>query len=189
LTRRSLQALSVGVIALSLVVMGAGFPARSVPPKQWAKSVCTAVGDWANGAQTGAQTLQTKTTGSDTSIPKIKKALVSYLSATASATSTVGDKLEHAGTPKTSKGTQAAKGLRDGFARIHTAVDHFKHDAQKVSTTNPAAALAALKKLQTKINTQFESLNATFGNLGKYDPDHKIEKAFKATPACKALNG
>ena len=45
MTRRSLQVLTGGVLALALVVMGAGFPAKTVPPKEWAKRVCTAVRD------------------------------------------------------------------------------------------------------------------------------------------------
>lgn len=188
MSRRSLQVLTGGVLALALVVMGAGFPAKTVPPKKWANSVCTAVGDWVQGTQAGAAALQTKVAGQGTDIPKVKKALVAYLSATAKATSTVSDKLEHAGTPQTPKGKQAAKGLATGFAKIHTAVAHFKKDAEKVSTSSPVKATADLTKLQTKINTQFGALNKAFGDLGKYDPNHKIAKAFKATRACKALN-
>ncbi len=189
MTRRSLQVLTGGVLALALVVMGAGFPAKSVPPKKWANSVCTAVGDWVQGTQDGATALQTKTAGSTGDLPKVKKALVTYLAATAKATDTVRDKLEHAGTPKTPKGKQAAQGLETGFAKIHTAVGHFKNEAEKVSTSSSAAATADFAKLTTKINTQFGELNQAFGNLGKYDPGHKIAKAFKATRACSALNG
>jgi hypothetical protein len=188
MSRRSLQVLTGGVLALALVVMGAGFPAKTVPPKKWANSVCSAVGDWVHGTQAGATALQTKVGSQGNDIAKVKKALVAYLAATAKGTTRMSDQLEHAGTPDTPKGKQAAKGLADGFAKIHAAVSHFKTDAEHVSTSSPIKATAALTKLSTKINTQFGQLNRAFGDLGKYDPNHKLAKAFKATQACKALN-
>jgi hypothetical protein len=179
----------VAVLALSIVLMGAGFPAKHVPPKQWAKSVCSSVSTWVNDARTGATGLDQAATAGSPSIPKIKAALVHYLSNTADSTGAVLDRLHHAGTPKTPKGKQAAAGLITGFEKIQHAAKGFVHDAKAVSTSNQTAALADLKSLQTRINNQFGSLNASFGNLGRLDPGHKIAKAFKATRACRALKG
>ncbi len=189
MTRRTLAALTVGVLALSIVLMGAGFPTKQVPPKHWAKSVCTAVGTWVEDARTGASALdRTAKTGSS-DIASIKAALVRYLSDTVDSTGTVLDRLRSAGTPATPKGKQAAAGLTTGFEKIKHAAKGFVHDARRVSTSNPVSALSDLKTLQTKVNTRFGSLSQAFGDLGRFDPGHKISKAFKATRACRALNG
>jgi hypothetical protein len=185
MTKRSLQVLTVGVLALALLLMGAGFPTKTVTPKKWANTVCSSVGDWVKGTQTGATKLDKAIGGTGTDIPKIKKAVVGYLSATGKATDKVSDQIEHAGTPDTPKGKQASKALTSGFAKIHAALKGFTHDASKISTSNPAAAVATLTKLNSKINSEF---GQAFGSLGKLDPNHKLAKAFKATKACKALN-
>ena len=187
MTRRSLHVLTVGVLAVALLVIGAGFPAKQVPPKHWAKSVCTAVGVWVRTAQSGASALNGQaSTGSN--LPSIKHGLVEYLGATEDSTRTVIDHLEAAGQPATPKGSQAAAGLTKGFERIERALEGFKHDARAVPTGRPAVTLARLKALQTKINAKLGALNQAIGNLSRFDPGHKIQKAFRATPTCRSLS-
>jgi hypothetical protein len=48
--------------------------------------------------------------------------------------------------------------------------------------------LAQLTALQTKINTKLGALNQAIGRMSRYDPGHKIQKAFRATSACQSLN-
>ncbi|HEY3724533.1 MAG TPA: hypothetical protein VGN59_14365 [Acidimicrobiia bacterium] len=187
MTRRSLRVLTVGVLAAALLVMGAGFPAEQVPARHWAKSVCTEVGIWVQTARSGASALNGQASTS-ANLPNVKHALVQYLGATEDATRTVVERLHAAGHPATPQGTQAAAGLTKGFGRIESALKGFEHDARAVPTGRPAVTLARLEALQTKINTKLGALNQAIGNLSRFDPGHKIQKAFRATPACQSLS-
>ncbi len=86
MTRRARIALTAGVLALTLVVMGAGFPAKTVPPKQWATGLCTAMGTWRTVAVDGADRLTATLSGTDTSLAETRDALAAYLEDVAGAT-------------------------------------------------------------------------------------------------------
>jgi hypothetical protein len=186
MTRRSLQVLTGGVLALALVVMGAGFPAKTVPPKQYAKSVCTAVRTWDTNAQASSTAVQRKSAGLANDFPKLKKVFVAYLATTEKGLKTVNDKLSDAGTPSTPQGTAAAKSLTTGFGKARAAVGHLKDDAQKLPTGNAVKAAAGVKTVTTKLDKALGALNSTFSNLSKHDPKHKLQKAFGATKACQS---
>ncbi len=187
MTRRSLHLVTVGVLAVALLVMGAGFPAKQEPPKRWAKSVCTAVGSWVHAAQSGASALNGQASTS-ANLPNVKRGLVKYLGDTEDATHRVIEALRAAGHPATPKGTQAAAGLTRGFGRIETAIRGFEREARAVPTGTPTVTLARLTALQTRINTKLGALDQAIGRLSRFDPGHKIQKAFRATSACQSLS-
>ncbi len=186
MTKRSLHVLTGSVLALSLVLMGAGFPAKTVAPKQYAKSVCTAIRSWDDGAQASSTAVQKKSAGLGNDFPRLKKVFVAYLGTTEKGLKTVSDKLGDAGTPATADGKAAAKSLTTVFGKARVAIGHLKHDAEKIPTGNAVKAAAAVKVVTTKLNTSLSALNASFSNLSKHDPKNKLRKAFAATKACQS---
>ena len=75
MTRRARIALTAGMLALTLVVMGAGFPAKRVPPKQWTGGLCTKLDTWRSVAVDGARQLSTELSGAQVSLSEARTAL------------------------------------------------------------------------------------------------------------------
>jgi hypothetical protein len=188
MTRRARTALIGGVVIAALVLMGAGFPSKKVSPKHWANGVCTTVNDWVTATKDGATALEASLTGTNPNLRDVRDALAGYLGDTAHATTRALDGLDRAGTPKTPKGTQAAKGLTESFKGIRTSLRKLQSQAEDVSIKHKAKAMKQITSLNHEVNTQFASFSKALGKLKKLDPGHKLQKAFQADQACQALS-
>jgi hypothetical protein len=182
---RTRTALIGGVLIGALLLMGAGFP-QKVTPAHFADGVCTTVDTWQAGANAGADELDTKITAA-TSIRQVRSLLASYLGNGAKATSVALDGLDEAGVPTTPKGAEASRTLKQAFSKIRASLRGFQHDAEDVSTKNKKKALKQLKALNAKVGIEFSSFSKALSKLKTLDPNHKLEKAFKANTVCAAL--
>ncbi|MGZ6967983.1 MAG: hypothetical protein ACXVKN_09620 [Acidimicrobiia bacterium] len=189
MTIRTRTGLIGGVVVIAMLTMAMGLPAKTVPPKKWAKSVCTSITDWTDSAQQGAADLKNELKGSDVNLRQVRAALTSYLGDTVDATTEMLDGIKHAGTPATPKGKQAAAALSRGFDKARTSLRRLRDQAKDLSVNNQAAALVDIDTLQARVSKQFASLESTFKSMDHYDPGHKLSKAFNATRACRALSG
>lgn len=186
--RRTQTALIGSVLIAALLLMGAGFPAKKVPPKQWAIGVCTTVNDWVTATENGANDLNATLTGTNTKLRDVREALTAYLGDTAHSTTVVLDGLVDAGTPATPKGKQAATGLIDTFKKIRTSLRKLQDQAEELSIKNRAKALKQIKALNRQVSAEFASFNDALIKLRKLDPNHQLQKAFQAEPACQQLS-
>lgn len=194
MTRRTRTALTGGVLIVALLVMGAGFPTKtrpspSVPPKHWATSVCGALHSWVDGAKQGATDLQSSIQGKASRTKMVRDAIAAYLGDTARSTTVVLHKLKRAGAPATPKGTEAVGALRKGFEQARTALSRLRRQAEHISTRHRAAALADLRTLKNRVDTEFRSLDGAFNGLDRLDPGHQLSTAFKSSRACQSGSG
>lgn len=185
MSRRSLVTLTAGVLVGALFLMGAGFPDKSTP-SQFADGVCTSVKDWTTAIQNGSTNLSSEMKTAKT-LPEVRDKLSAFLGDSAQLTTVALEGLKEAGVPATPKGAQASKLLKTTFKKIRKSLRGYQNDAEDVSTDNQATALKQLTALNTKVGTQFNSLTKSLTKLKKLDPNHKLEKAFKANAACAAL--
>ncbi len=168
-----------------MFLMGAGFSTKTTPA-HFADGVCTTVDTWQAGANAGATELETKIS-SATSIKQVRSLLASYLGNGAKATSVALDGLDEAGVPRTPKGEAASQTLKQAFSKIRSALRGFQHDAEDVSIKNETKALKQLKALNAKVGIEFNSFTKALTKLKTLDPNHKLEKAFKANAVCSSL--
>ncbi len=180
---------TIGVVIAALVLMGAGFPSKHVPPKRWAAGVCTTVTDWVNTTKAGASDLNASLAGANTSLRDVRDALSGYMGDTAHATTLALDGLAAAGTPTTPKGKQAAATLTGSFKKIRKSLRKLQNQADDVSVKHKAKALKEIKALDRQVTTEFNSFGAALAKLKNLDPDHKLKKAFQADRTCQALSG
>jgi hypothetical protein len=186
MTTRTRTALIGGVLIAALILMGAGFPTKKVTPAHFANGVCTTVDEWQTGANAGSRELETKITAAK-SIKQVRSLLASYLGNGAKATTVALDGLDDAGVPKTPKGEEASKVLKQAFSKIRSALRGFQDDAEDVSVKNEKKALKQLKALNAKVGIEFNSFTKALTKIRTLDPDQKLEKAFKADAVCTAL--
>jgi hypothetical protein len=185
MTRRSLVTLTAGVLVGALFLMGAGFPEKSTPT-HFAEGVCGSVKEWTTAIQSGSTNLDSEMAGAKT-LPEVRDKLAAFLGNAATLTTTALDGLNEAGVPATPKGAEASKLLKTTFKKIRKALRGYQNDAEDVSIKNQATALKQLTALSTKVSTQFTALTKSLTKLKKLDPNHKLEKAFKANATCAAL--
>lgn len=188
MTKRSRTALIGGVLVAALMLMGAGFPTKTVSPKQWATGVCTSVNDWVDATKTGASDLESSLTGTNPNLRDVRDALASYLRDTAHATTIALDGLKAAGTPKTPKGSEAASTLTSSFKKIRASLRKLADQADEMSIKHKAKTLTQITALNAKVNKEFSSFNSALSKLKRLDPNHKLKKAFQVDAACQALS-
>ena len=188
MTRRTRTALIAGVLVAALLVIGAGYPAKRVPPERWATSVCTTVNEWVGTTEAGADRVKESLSGTHPNLRDVREALASYLGDTAHATTLALDGLADAGIPATPKGTKAAEGLTEGFKQIRKSLRKLEAQAEDMSIRHRKKALKQVKALNRRVNTEFNSFSEALSKLRKLDPNHKLQQAFQSEPACRALS-
>jgi hypothetical protein len=185
MSRRSLVTLTASVLIGALFLMGAGFQEKATPA-HFAQGVCSSIKDWTTAIQNGSSSLDTQMNSAKT-LPDVRAKLSAFLGDSAQLTTVALDGLNDAGVPSTPKGAEASKLLKTTFKKIRKALRGYQNDAEDVSIKNQATALRQLTALSTKVGTQFTALTKSLNKLKKLDPNHKLEKAFKANAACAAL--
>jgi hypothetical protein len=188
MTRRARTALTAGVLALALVVMGAGFPAKRVPPKQWTGGLCTKLDAWRGVAVDGADQLKTELSGTQASLTDARTALVGYLGDVSDATARAGNDIKALGAPDTPNGPTIAARMVRVFKKLHRSVEDLQDRARGMSTTKERVALRQVRSIQKDVNGVFDTFSKEFKRLKRLDEGHKIDKAFAASAACRAAS-
>jgi hypothetical protein len=185
MTKRSRTALIGGVLIGALLLMGARFPTKATPA-HFANGVCTTVNEWATATKSGSTELDTKIAAAK-NLREVRDLLAAYLGTTAHETTVALDGIDEAGTPSTPKGAEASKVLKESFKQIRSALRDFQNQAEDMSIKQKAKALKQLKALNTRVGVEFGSFSKALSKLAKLDPNHKLEKAFKANAVCQSL--
>jgi hypothetical protein len=185
MTRRARTALTAGVLALTLVVMGAGFPTRTVPPKQWTGGLCTSLDAWRSVAVDGADQLKASLGDQQVSLQDARSALRAYLADVADATEQARQDIKDLGAPDTPHGKKIERRLVKLFGELHGDVEDLQDRASKMSITKEQLALRQVTSIQGDVNGVFDTFTKEFQRLKKLDAGRKIDKAFAASKACQ----
>jgi hypothetical protein len=188
MTRRARTAVTAGVLALALVVMGAGFPAKGTPPKQWASGFCTALDAWRSVAVDGADQLKASLSGEQVSLADARTALVGYLGDVADSTEETAEAIQDLGAPDTRHGRKIQRKMVRIFIDIHGSVEDLQDRAERMSDTNERKALRQVRSIQKDVNRVFSGFPEEFRQLKKLDTGRKLDKAFDASAACQAVS-
>jgi hypothetical protein len=176
-----------GVLIAAMLLMGAGFPTKKATPEHFANGVCTTVSQWSNATSLGEQQLNAALTAPNVQLSDLRDYFAGYLADTAHLTTLALDGLADAGTPSTPKGTQAAKVLTASFRKIRTSLRKLSEQAEEMSITDQAQAVTDVKAVTKQIGVEFASFNKALKKLKTLDPNHKLQKAFRANPTCQSL--
>jgi hypothetical protein len=186
MTTRARTALTAGVLALTLAVMGAGFPAKTVPPKQWTGGLCTSLDAWRGVAVDGADQLKASLSGAQqVSLKDARRALAAYLADVADATEQARQDIKDLGAPDTPHGRKIERRLVKLFGELHGDVDGLQRRASKMSTTKKQLALRQVRSIQSDVNGVFDTFSEEFQHMKRLDAGRKIDKAFAASEACQ----
>ena len=137
---------SLTVIGLLAVQAGAAVPAKTVPPKQWAKTVCPALADFVVHFQSIDKQLSTGVSAR----PRHRTIILSGIEATIGSADDVAATIKRAGTPKTPKGKKAENAMVEGFHDIQDTLD----EAQSVIADLPTGDLEEFANASQEIRDQ-----------------------------------
>ncbi|HEX6310792.1 MAG TPA: hypothetical protein VF152_04150 [Acidimicrobiia bacterium] len=172
--------LTVTVVLVALVTLGAGSSDERVRPARWAKAICTALSDWAGAIATAQR-------GVDPEEPDLRerrRVLVEYLDSVAGATRTLLGEFKQAGIPDVDDGKPIARAFRQG---VREARDAFAAAADDVA----ALQVADTETFEQGQNDVYEQIQEARGDAAapftevaeKYDTA-KLDAAFEKESAC-----
>lgn len=172
------RAVLVAGLVLGLVAACGGDDA--VPPKEWARSVCTAVKPWSEEiARLQAETRKKITAKSD--IGQTKTELITLFGGMAQATDTALRKVREAGEPDVDDGEKIAEqfvsalaAARDSFTKGKNAVAALPTDDQKVFYDGVLAAGDAMSQENAKASQAFSDISSP-----------ELDEAFDEVPECR----
>ncbi len=180
--------LTFGVLAGTVALLGAGFPAkdvlaRDVSAEKWVKSVCTSLGDWAEdlaAAQEGVDR-------SESDLDQQKEDLVAYLDEVTDATHALLKRLKKAGTPDVEDGKGVIGAFRKGFTQARDTFADAADDAESLDTEDASQFEEDVVDIQDAIAGGADDIGATFDEADeKYDVP-ELDDAFEAEPSCSGV--
>jgi hypothetical protein len=165
--------------------LAAPAPAQKVPPKQWARSLCTSLRDWETNIKDLTSEFRSAGAGT-TDAAQVKDLLVTYLGNTVSETETLLTQLDQAGTPNFKDGSKVAALFQNGMTDVRDLFATGQQDAANLDTTDLTQFRAATTRIGNAITQGGTKLSQTFRSAGrKYKAANKI---LGAERACRALS-
>ena len=184
---RALRVLAVAVAIALSVGMLATPAAASAPtkakPAAWAKTVCTALGDWRAKIVSAAADAGTNP---PTTAAQGKKALLKLTGKSLAATKALVAKLKKAGPPAVSGGGDVASIVIDQFNQAARTFATVRKSLKKLSTDDPGAFVNASRTAEDALESGLEHVQAAL-NAGTTLDVAPLVTAFNAESACQDL--
>jgi hypothetical protein len=156
-------------------------PAQSVPPKQWARDVCTALKEWKSNVS-DANTTRKSASSSATNLSEAKDALVNFLGTVVQDTDTMLGEIQQAGVPKVKDGNKIAGGVENGLTDLRNLFVGAQETAANLSTTDQAQFQAAAADMENTIDEGGDKFSQA---INRVERKYKAAKSALKHPACR----
>jgi hypothetical protein len=176
--------LGAGALAAAVAVVGAGFPAQTVPPEEWVQSLCTSLATWGDDL-VAARDDNEVTEGT---LDERRDALVSYLQQVTRDTDALLKQLKRTGRPEVPDGKAVARAFRKGFRQARRAFAGAREAAAELDTDSRRKFENALEDIQGDITEGAEAVNETFDNASERYDVKALDDAFNAEPTCSGIS-
>lgn len=177
--------LLVSVLAAS-TLGAAAFPTKTVPPSEYAESICTSSRDWArqiteleavyDQAIAGAPDLGTK-----------KALAVDFVEDAIETTRSLVRRTDKAGTPDARRGKLVARIFTSGYRDVPENFDDVLEAARDLPASDQAGFDAALNELDAALDDATDEFGETIEDASN-EFSRELRTAFMATPACLELH-
>jgi hypothetical protein len=175
----------VAVVALATLAAGCGgkssssqsTSAASTSAADWANGLCSAVSTWSTSVQTSTTSLKGNVTESS---------LKSASADVTKATDEFVNDLKGLGTPDTEAGKKAKETLDTLAGQLKTNVQTIDKAVNEASGTS--GALKAVSTVSSTLVTVGDQVTTAFTSIQQLDTKGELDKAFRNSEECKALN-
>jgi len=170
----------IAVVALATLAAGCGgksSSSQSTSAADWANGLCSAVSTWSTSVQTTTTSLKGNVT---------EDSLKSASAEVTKATDEFVNDLKGLGTPDTESGKKAKETLDTLAGQLKTNVQTIDKAVKEVSGTS--GALKAVSTVSSTLVTVGDQVTTAFTSIQQLDTKGELDKAFKDSEDCKALN-
>jgi ABC-type glycerol-3-phosphate transport system substrate-binding protein len=175
----------VAVVALATLAAGCGgkssssqsTSAASTSAADWANGLCSAVSTWSTSVQTTTTSLKGNVT---------EDSLKSASADVTKATDEFVNDLKGLGTPDTESGKKAKETLNTLAGQLKTNVQTIDKSVNEASGTS--GALKAVSTVSSTLVTVGDQVKTAFTSIQQLDTKGELDKAFRNSQECKALN-
>ena len=175
----------VAVVALATLAAGCGgkssssqsTSAASTSAADWANGLCSAVSTWSTSVQTTTTSLKGNVT---------EDSLKSASADVTKATDQFVNDLKGLGTPDTESGKKAKETLNTLAGQLTTNVQTIDKAVNEASGTS--GALKAVSTVSSTLVTVGDQVTTAFTSIQQLDTKGELDKAFRNSEECKALN-
>jgi archaellum component FlaC len=175
----------VAVVALATLASGCGgkssssqsTSAASTSAADWATGLCSAVSTWSTSVQTTTTSLKGNVT---------EGSLKSASADVTKATDEFVNDLKGMGTPDTESGKKAKETLDTLAGQLKTNVQTIDKAVNEASGTS--GALKAVSTVSSTLVTVGDQVTTAFTSIQQLDTKGELDKAFRNSEECKALN-
>ena len=179
----------VAVVALATLAAGCGgksssqstpaasTSAASTSAADWANGLCSAVSTWSTSVQTTTTSLKGNVT---------EDSLKSASADVTKATDEFVNDLKGLGTPDTESGKKAKETLDTLAGQLKTNVQTIDKAVNEASGTS--GALKAVSTVSSTLVTVGDQVTTAFTSIQQLDTKGELDKAFRNSEECKALN-
>ena len=175
----------VAVVALATLAAGCGgkssssqsTSAASTSAADWANGLCSAVSTWSTSVQTTTTSLKGNVT---------EDSLKSASADATKATDEFVNDLKGLGTPDTESGKKAKETLDTLAGQLKTNVQTIDKAVNEASGTS--GALKAVSTVSSTLVTVGDQVTTAFTSIQQLDTKGELDKAFRNSEECKALN-
>ena len=175
----------VAVVALATLASGCGgkssssqsTSAASTSAADWANGLCSAVSTWSTSVQTTTTSLKGNVT---------EDSLKSASADVTKATDEFVNDLKGMGTPDTESGKKAKETLDTLAGQLKTNVQTIDKAVNEASGTS--GALKAVSTVSSTLVTVGDQVTTAFTSIQQLDTKGELDKAFRNSEECKALN-
>ena len=157
----------------------------SVPPKQWAQSVCTSLRDWKTNVKDLTSEFRSAGGGS-TDAAQVKDLLVTYLGNTVNETDALLTQLDEAGTPNLNDGSKVAGLFQQAITDVRDLFATGQQDAANLDTTDLTKFRATSTRIGNAIKQGGAKLSQTFKAAGRRYK--AANKTLGAVRGCRTLS-
>ena len=170
----------IAVVALATLAAACGgksSSSQSTSAADWANGLCSAVSTWSTSVRTQTTSLKGNVT---------EDSLKSASAEVTKATDEFVDDLKGLGTPDTESGKKAKETLDKLGGQLKTDAQTIDKAVKDVSGTS--GALQAVSTVSSTLVTVGDQVTTAFTSIQQLDTKGELDKAFRNSEECKALN-
>jgi hypothetical protein len=180
--RRSLRCL-IAVVALTAATFVVAAPAgagdsSTSSPKQFAKGVCSAIGDWVDSIDATIDDLK--------NADSIEQAGDTATSGIEQATEQLESDLDSIDRPSTKDAKKAEQDLQQLDKQLQNVADEIEQELAN-PPSEPSDIASTFADIGSQMQKAASSVKSTANDLKGLAPDGELVKAFERAPACKQL--
>ena len=158
-------------------------PAGATAPAEYMEGLCAAIVSFQSDLVTENASFEEQLSGGSPSPEETKTALGSFLGTAASRTEQLVDEVNALGTPDVDNGDEVRSTLVTAFEQVIALFNSAKSDIEALSVDDPAALVAGLEAVGTKLQEAGTGISSSFNDLSSPE----LDEASADAPSCEGV--